>query len=113
MLDLNFVRENFTKVCEVLSDRNFPTTQFAADFVNFDEQRRKAIAESDRLNAERNVKSQQIGALMKEGKTEEAQKLRADTNELKSKIAKADEIREGSERRLRELLEVLPNIPHE
>lgn len=113
MLDLNYVRENFTKVCEALEDRNFPTSPFAAEFINFDGQRRKAIADSDRLKAERNAKSVRIGALMKEGKSAEATELRKEADDLKGKIAKADQLREGTERRLRELLETLPNIPHE
>ena len=36
MLDLNYVRENFTKVLKALEDRNSSAVQFAADFVNFD-----------------------------------------------------------------------------
>ena len=113
MLDLNYVRENWQAVIEALEKRGFPTTPFAADFVNFDGQRRKAIGESDRLKAERNALSIKIGTLMKEGKGDEAVAPRSEADELKVRITKADEIRTGAERRLRELLEMLPNIPHE
>src|SRR5437667_2122546 len=113
MLDLNYVRDHFQVIIEALEKRNSPTTSFAADFVNFDGQRRKAIAESDRLKAERNAISTRVGVLMKEGKRDEATSLRSEAESLKAKIAKADEIRDGADRRLRELLEQLPNIPHE
>jgi seryl-tRNA synthetase len=112
MLDLNYVRENFTAVMEKLGDRNFPIVQFAADFTKWDDDRRKAIAESDRLNAERNSKSREIGGLMKAGRTDEAVRLRSEVNDLKARISKADETRDGVERRMRELLSTVPNLPH-
>ena len=92
MLDLNYVRDHFQVIIEALEKRNSPTTSFAADFVNFDGQRRKAIAESDRLKAERNAISTRVGVLMKEGKRDEATSLRSEAESLKAKIAKADEI---------------------
>ena len=46
------------------------------DFVAADAERRRVIAESDQLNAERNASSREIGALMKEGKREEAETRR-------------------------------------
>jgi seryl-tRNA synthetase len=113
MLDLNYVRENFIKICQALGNRNSPTNQFAADFVNFDDQRRKAIGDSERLKAERNAMNVTIAALMKERKGDEARPLVEEANQLKKRIAEADQVRVGAERRLRELLEVLPNIPHE
>jgi len=112
MLDLNYVRENLARVIEACEARNYPI-DFLNDFANWDGQRRRAIAESDRLNAERNELSQQIGALMKEGKGEEALKIRSSANDLKERITRADSLRDESERRMREILSVLPNIPHE
>lgn len=111
MLDLNYVRENLPKVITAFENRNFPV-DFLNEFANWDEQRRRAIAESDRLNAERNAASLKIGTLMKEGRGEEALKLRSEGNELKERIARADRLRDESETRMRELLSTLPNIPH-
>jgi seryl-tRNA synthetase len=115
MLDLNYVRENLSIVLEKLESRggNFSTVLFAADFVNFDTQRRKAIAESDQLKSTRNIKSAIIASLMKVGKKDEAATLVKEAEELKRKIAVADQTRAGAERRLREVLETMPNIPHE
>src|SRR5206468_4602211 len=60
-----------------------------------------------------NSASREIGALMKEGKRDEADARRKAVNELKDRIAELDQKRELSEARMRELLSTLPNIPHE
>src|SRR5256884_2693704 len=83
------------------------------DFAQADAQRRQVIAESDQLNAERNSASREIGALMKEGKRDEAAARRKAVNELKDRAAELDQKREQAEARIRELLSTLPNIPHE
>jgi seryl-tRNA synthetase len=75
MLDLNFVRDNLDKVRAALEARQFPTATLD-DFAQADAERRRVIAESDRLNAERNASSREIGALMKAGKKEEAETRR-------------------------------------
>lgn len=112
MLDLNFVRENLDKVRAALVARNFPTTGLD-DFAEADTERRRIIAESDRLNAERNSASREIGALMKEGKREEAEGRRQAVGELKERIAELDKARGHAETRMSELLSTLPNVPHE
>ena len=60
--------------------------RLADDFARADEERRTHIAESDQLNAQRNASSREIGALMKEGKKEEAEARRAEVGGLKERI---------------------------
>ncbi len=83
------------------------------DFARADEERRRTIAESDQLNAQRNTSSREIGALMKEGKKEEAEVRRAEVGTLKERIAELDQLRAQTEARMYDLLSSLPNIPHE
>jgi seryl-tRNA synthetase len=82
------------------------------DFAEADAQRRRVIAESDQLNAQRNTSSREIGALMKDGKNEEAEKRRAEVQKLKEQIASLDHLRTETEDRMQQLLSTLPNIPH-
>src|SRR4051812_31839181 len=82
MLDLNYVRENFEAVRAALAKRRMPADALN-DFARADEDRRHVIAESDRLNAERNSASREIGALMKEGKREDADARRQAVGQLK------------------------------
>ncbi len=112
MLDLNYVRENLDSVRSALQRRNMPSAALD-DFARADEERRRVIAESDRLNGERNSTSREIGALMKEGKREEADARRAAVGDLKKRIAELDGKRDEAEARMRELLSTLPNMPHE
>jgi seryl-tRNA synthetase len=111
MLDLNYVRENLEAVREAVQTRGMPTLSLD-DFAQADVERRSVIAESDRLNAERNSASREIGALMKDGKRDEADARRKAVGELKDRIGELDRKREESEARMREILSTLPNIPH-
>jgi seryl-tRNA synthetase len=112
MLDLNYVRENLEGVRAALEQRGMPGASLD-DFAQADAERRRVIAESDQLNAERNAASREIGALMKEGKRADADARRRAVNELKDRIAVLDQEREQAETRIRELLSTLPNLPHE
>ena len=111
MLDLNYVRENLESVRAALTARNFPTASLD-DFVRMDAERRRLIAESDQLNADRNSISREIGGLMKDGQREEADARRAQVGDLKTRIASLDEMREEAEAGMRSLLSTIPNIPH-
>src|SRR5215471_15253809 len=112
MLDLNYVRENLNAVRAALQKRNMAGDALD-DFARADQERRHVIAESDRLNAERNSASREIGALMKEGKRAEADARRKSVGELKDRIGELDRRRDDVESRMRELLSTLPNIPHQ
>lgn len=112
MLDLNYVRENLEDVRAALDKRGMPSAALD-DFAQADAERRRVIAESDQLNAERNTASREIGALMKDGRREAADARRKAVNELKDRIAELDQRREQAEARMHELLSTLPNIPHE
>jgi seryl-tRNA synthetase len=112
MLDLNYVRENLDKVREALQARRADTTPLD-DFAKADTERRRVIAESDQLNAQRNAASREIGGLMKEGKKDEAEARRAEVGQLKDRIGELDQLRAQTDTRMNELLSSLPNIPHE
>jgi seryl-tRNA synthetase len=112
MLDLNYVRENLERVRAALEARNYPTSALD-EFAALDAQRRRVIAQSDAYNAELNKTSKEIGALMKSGQGEEAAGRRAQVAQLKEQMAEAARERDEAERRMRELLSTLPNVPHE
>jgi seryl-tRNA synthetase len=112
MLDLNYVRENLERVRAALEARQFPTTALD-EFAALDERRRRVISQSDSYNAELNKTSKEIGALMKSGQGEEAAVRRGQVAQLKEQIAEATRERDDAEKRMRELLSTLPNVPHE
>jgi seryl-tRNA synthetase len=112
MLDLNFVRDNLERVRAALEARNANAAALE-DFTRMDAERRRVIAESDELNAARNTASRTIGALMKEGRRDEAEAQRQEVGQLKDRIAALDAARDEAEANMRLLLSTLPNLPHE
>lgn len=78
MLDIKFVRENPELVKQNIRNK-FQKKKLALvdEVIELDAQARKAQQEADTLRANRNQLSKQIGALMKEGKKEEADSVKA------------------------------------
>ena len=111
MLDLNYVRENLDNVRTALQSRG-ADARVLDEFANADAERKRVIAESDSLNAQRNAASREIGGLMKEGKKDEAESRRREVGELKDRIAELDQKRAAAETKMDELLSTLPNVPH-
>ncbi len=112
MLDLNYVRDNLDAVRTALGNRNFPAAALD-EFIELDTERRQVIGESDKINAQRNAASKEIGALMQSGKRDEAEAKKAEVGGFKEKQADLDLRRDTAEAKMRELLAGLPNIPAE
>jgi seryl-tRNA synthetase len=112
MLDVHYVRENFDLVREKLSTRNFDTA-LLDNFTELDGVRRSMIRERDELNAASNRISKEVGALMREGKKDEAEAKKAESRAVAEKVkgieAKLDEM----ESEFRAILTSVPNLPHE
>lgn len=112
MLDIKFVRENpdvVDKSCASRQNAHWDREQF----FKLDELRRSTIVEVERLQAERNSASKQIGKLMQEGKQDEAQAAKEQVAAGKARIAELEEQRVSVEKQLHDLVSAIPNIPHE
>ena len=112
MLDIKFVRENpdlVDKACESRQNAHWDREKF----FELDEERRSVIAEVEKLQAERNSVSKQIGQLMREGKRDEAEAAKARVAANKDRIASLDDRRTEVEDALFDLVSRIPNIPHE
>ena len=96
-----------------MQKRNFPEAEKALDrLIDLDDRRRKAQQESDALAADANAQAKQIGELMKSGKKEEAEALRAQVTEGKWRLKDLAETQAEAEQWLHEALVLLPNIPN-
>ena len=112
MLDIKFVRENpdaVDRACESRQNAHWDREKF----FELDEERRSVISEVEKLQAERNAVSKQIGQLMREGKRDEAEAAKAQVAANKDRIAALDERRDAVEQELFDLVAAIPNIPHE
>ena len=113
MLDVNYLRENLETAKAGLKKRNVEDTSIVDRVIMVDDQRKKAQFELDELLAKSNSFSKEIGNLFKQGKAEEANKLKAESavvrEEAKGQEAKLNQFVAD----LKELLLAVPNIPHE
>ena len=111
MLDLKFVRENPDLVKQNLKnkfqDEKLPLVD---EVIRLDAERRAAQQEADQLRAGRNKLSKQIGALMGQGKKEEAEEVKkqvaADAARLEDLSAKEKELDE----KVTKIMMTIPNI---
>ena len=115
MLQVNFIRNNKERVLAGLKKRNAKEDLFQTleSILKLDDDRKRLKTESDEANAERNRFSAEIGALMKQGKKEEAEQSRSQVASLKERIATIEEELKSTEEQLTEQLYLIPNIPHE
>lgn len=111
MLELNFVRENLTRIEEMLRRRGADPAAVLKDFAEVDTQRRAAITEAETLKARRNKASEDIAKLKKSG--QDAGPAIAETKELREQVATREKTAGELDERLREILAGIPNMPHE
>lgn len=111
MLDIKFVRENPDLVKQNIKNKfQEKKLPLVDEVIELDEKARKAKQEADALRASRNQLSKQIGMLMKEGKKDEAEAVKAQV----AADAKRLEELEAQEKELQEKvlsdMMVIPNI---
>jgi len=110
MLDLGFVRANLELVEAKLRARGADPAALLGDFRALDKSRREAITQSEQLKARRNELSQQVGALKKAGKHDEAAAVMDETRALKDKLDDLDKTAASLDDQLRLSLARVPNL---
>jgi seryl-tRNA synthetase len=112
MLQVNYIRENREKVLERLSVRNFKQPELVDQIIAIDEERRLTQTSLDNLSAEANAAAKQIGDLMRNGKKEEAETIKAKTATHKEQIKSLGEQLNDLENNQYQLIVQLPNLPY-
>ena len=113
MLDIKLIREKPDFVRQRLATRGAGDEANIGELLRLDEQRRKALTEVELLKAGRNRVSKEIGALMGQRKTAEAEAKKKETRELGDHIAASDQQAAEAEAARDRLMLSLPNLPHE
>ncbi|MGD2034602.1 MAG: serine--tRNA ligase [Bacteroidales bacterium] len=113
MLTLSQIRGDARFVIERLKVKNFDAGQIVDRIVTVDKNRRQIQMDTNSLEEELNSVSRKIGILFKEGKTEEANRLKEQTGILKEKIRELNRKLADVEDSLEQQLVLLPNLPHE
>ena len=111
MLDMKFVRENPELVKENIrkkfQDSKLPLVD---EVIALDEQNRAAKAEADGLRADRNKLSKQIGALMGQGRKEEAEAVKAQVTANANRLAELETVEAELDEKILKIMMTIPNI---
>ena len=113
MLQLQYIKEHRDEVIARLKIKNVQDVENRIDsIIRLDEQRRALQAKADAVKADQNRIAKEIGALMKQGKREEAEAAKAQTATLKAEERDLSEQQTSVSHQLDEELISLPNAPH-
>ena len=111
MLDIKFVRENPELVKENIKkkfqDYKLPLVD---EVIELDARNRAAVSEASALRAERNKLSKTIGALMGQGKKEEAEQVKAQVAAQAQRLKELEEEEDKLAARVREIMLVIPQM---
>jgi seryl-tRNA synthetase len=111
MIDIKFLRENPDAVKENIK-KKFQEHKLGLvdEVIELDDKRRATQQQADDMRAEMNKASKQIGALMAQGKKEEAEAAKAEVAELKQKIKDLEPVEKELADKVEEIMMKIPNI---
>ena len=111
MIDINLIRENKELVTENIK-KKFQDEKLALvdEIAELDKRFREAKLEGDQARALKNSKSAEIGVLMREGKTEHANRLKEEVAVYNNNIQRLEELEADLSEKIKEKMMVIPNI---
>ncbi len=111
MIDIKFLRENPDAVKENIK-KKFQEHKLGLvdEVIELDDKRRATQQEADDLRAKMNQASKQIGALMGQGKKDEAEAAKKEVAELKQRIKDLEPIEKELADKVEEIMMKIPNI---
>ncbi len=111
MLDMKFLRENPELVKENIrkkfQDEKLPLVD---EVIELDSKNREIRKEADALRANRNKVSKGIGALMAQGKREEAEAEKVKVTQFSERLSECEKLETEYADKIREIMMVIPNI---
>ena len=111
MIDIKFLRENPDIVKENIK-KKFQEEKLGLvdEVIALDAESRKAKQEGDYLRASKNKISKEIGALMAQGKKEEAQQKKAEVAANAKRLAELEALEPELQEKITKIMMVIPNI---
>ena len=111
MIDISLLRANPDLVRENIrkkfQDDKLPLVD---EIIGLDKQIREIITEADTLRNKRNVTSKQIGALMAQGKPDQAEQVKAEVGAIGQRLEELKSLEAELPEKLRQLMLRIPNI---
>lgn len=111
MLTLALIKENPEDVIKRLAVKHFDGREMIEKILELDKQRRAAQTQFDNNACSLKQLASQIGALMKEGKKEEADKVKNEVANLKNSNKEIEDSLKSAENEITQILLNIPNVP--
>ena len=111
MLTLALIKENPEDVIVRLAVKHFDGRGPITRVIELDKERREAQTKRDSQAAQLNKLAAELGALMKQGKKDEAEQIKASVAALKEDNKAIDERVKNAENEITEILLSVPNVP--
>ncbi|MCQ2232949.1 MAG: serine--tRNA ligase [Paludibacteraceae bacterium] len=113
MLTLKVITENPEEVVRKLARKHFDAKEPINKVLELDKVRRSSQAQLDTVLAEINSLSKSVGALMKEGKKDEAEAAKSKVAALKENTKTLQESMDKSQEEINAILYTIPNMPYD
>ncbi len=111
MIDIKFLRENPDVVKQNIKNKfQFEKLPLVDEVIELDKKNRAYIVEGDELRASRNKLSKQIGALMGQGKKDEAEAVKAQVSANAERLAELEKLEDECAEQIRSIMMRIPNI---
>lgn len=113
MIDIKFLRENPDVVKENIKNK-FQDHKLGLvdEVIELDKKNRETMMHGDELRNERKTLSNQIGSLMREGKKDEAENIKAKVQAINDELSKNEELEAKYAADIKERMMKIPNIMH-
>lgn len=114
MIDIKFLRENPDVVKENIKKKfQMHKLELVDEVLELDEKSRKLKLTGDELRMKRNALSNQIGSLMREGKKDEAEKVKLEVNAINNELSENEKLEAEYSEKVTNIMMKIPNIMHE
>ena len=114
MIDIKFLRENPDIVKQNIKNKfQMHKLPLVDEVIELDNKNRELKLHGDELRAQRNSLSTQIGGLMRDGKKDEAEKIKAEVKKINDELAENEKLEAKYSEKVTNIMMKIPNIMHE
>ena len=114
MIDIKFLRENPDIVKQNIKNKfQMHKLPLVDEVIELDNKNRELKLHGDELRAQRNSLSTQIGGLMRDGKKDEAEKVKAEVKKINDELVENEKLEAEYSEKVTNIMMKIPNIMHE
>ena len=111
MIDIKFLRENPDIVKQNIKNKfQEQKLPLVDEVIDLDKKNRAAKLHGDELRAKRKSLSEQVGLLMRDGKKDEAEKIKAEVKLINDELVQNEKLEEDLSNQIKEKMMKIPNI---